>query len=114
MARGRAVGAFVARDRSDPPRALVGDPFDLALHARGGIGPYDWRVVAGSTPGLELTADEAGARLHGTPALSGTTSLRIELADHNGGRVQRDLNFDLRDRLRHTTETLPSGQHAVV
>src|SRR6185436_17672189 len=97
----------------DPQRALVGEPFDLALHVRGGIGPYDWRVLAGDIAGLELTTDGADAHLRGTPTVPGTTSLAIAATDRSDGRVERTLDIDLRDRLRINTEFLPSGQHGV-
>src|SRR6185436_13732829 len=97
----------------EPQRSLVGEPFDLALHVRGGIGPYDWHVVAGEIPGLALTADGADAHLRGTPTVPGTTSLAIEATDHNGGRLARTLDSDLRARLQITTDSLSSAQHGV-
>lgn len=97
----------------DPRRALIGEPFDLALAVRGGLPPYEWRVLSGRVPDLELSIDGDSARLHGTPIVSGQPLLQLEVADANGGRIQRDLRLDLRDQLQITTAALPSGQHGI-
>ena len=72
------------------PAALVdgsvGTNYSQQLSASGGTPPYGWSVVNGAVPGLTLTS--AGV-LAGSPTMSGTYTLTIQVKDAAGSAASR-------------------------
>jgi hypothetical protein len=60
------------------PVALVGQPFDYALQAMGGIQPYRWEAASTPPPGLSVTED---GRISGTPSRVGQWPVRVRVID---------------------------------
>lgn len=75
------------------PTAEAGIPYQLVLHARGGVNPYTWRLGQGSQlpPGLRL--HQHSGRLDGTPTTAGEYHFTLTLSDVNAppSQVQREF-----------------------
>ena len=69
------------------PQAVVGRAYEEAVHAVGGLRPYDFSLVEGKLPpGLEL---QSGA-IRGTPSATGQFTFTVQVSDANLSKtVQR-------------------------
>ena len=77
-----------------PPVARARRAYAAVLTARGGVGPYSFRIVAGRPPrGLHLLAD---GRLYGTPRRPGTVRLTVEVRDSLATTALRAVTFRVR------------------
>jgi len=59
---------------------IIGTPYNLALNAVGGTGPYTFSAITALPPGLGL----AGATLTGTPTIAGVYGITIQVIDSEG------------------------------
>jgi large repetitive protein len=77
------VAAKLTIARKPLPAAKVGRGYRVALEARGGVAPRDWRIVRGSLPaGITLDADTG--LLAGTPKRAGSFRILAAVADKLG------------------------------
>lgn len=60
--------------------AQVGVPYTLTLLASGGVTPYTWSLVSGSTLPNGLTLSPSGV-ISGTPTASGSFTFTAEVVD---------------------------------
>jgi hypothetical protein len=89
------------------PEGTRGTAYQATFGATGGTGPYTFRVSSGQLPaGLSLTP--AGS-LAGTPSAAGTSRFTIQATDSRQRNGSRDYEIVVREALRITTESLPSG-----
>ena len=93
---------------SSLPVSYVGENYRAAVGVTGGVGPYGYRVTAGTLPpGLKF----AGGAVSGTPTKSGSYTFSIQATDANlSTRVQEyTLNVDALPPLA-LKPTLPPGE----
>jgi hypothetical protein len=69
------------------PTAVVGLVYEMPLVATLGLAPYTWSVTAGELP-AGVTLSEAGV-ISGTPTTAGEATATIQVADAEGGEVER-------------------------
>ena len=75
------------------PQPSLWEPYDARPPARGGVGPYHWRLYNGSLPaGLKLTD---GGELSGTPQETGRFDFMLELRDSDNPPSQLQKKFTL-------------------
>jgi hypothetical protein len=71
------------------PQALQGLPYNGALEAAGGVGPYTWSIDSGALPdGLTMTASGI---ISGRATTSGATSFVVRLKDSLGTTSTKSL-----------------------
>jgi hypothetical protein len=70
------------------PGGVVGDRYDHALQASGGIPPYQWSATGELPPGLTLSED---GLLSGTPSAAGSWSIAVRVSDVVGASAARDI-----------------------
>ncbi|MGX9686931.1 putative Ig domain-containing protein [Deinococcus wulumuqiensis] len=90
------------------PVSYVGESYRVAVGVTGGVGPYGYRLTAGTLPpGLKFS----GGVLSGTPTKSGSYTFSIQATDANlSTRVQEyTLNVDALPPLA-LRPTLPPGE----
>ena len=63
-----------------PPAAVVGQAYSYQLTASGGVAPYVWTLLAGSTLPAGLTLSSTGL-ISGTPTASGSVSFSVVCTD---------------------------------
>src|SRR6185436_4373081 len=63
----------------------VGVAYTQTFSASGGVPPYTWSVLAGSTG--DLTLDPNTGELKGVPQNPGTLSFTVQVVDRAGGNV---------------------------
>jgi hypothetical protein len=68
-------------DSCPVPPATVGESYGQWLRANGGVAPYLFLGAANLPPGLRLSTT---GRLSGTPSLSGSYPMSVQLTDANG------------------------------
>jgi hypothetical protein len=77
------------------PTAQAGIPYQVVLHAQGGVNPYTWQLAQGShlPPGLRL--HQHSGRVDGTPTTAGEYRFTLTLSDVNAppSQVQRELTL---------------------
>jgi len=88
---------------------IVGTLYVQTFSASGGVTPYRWSILSGSTGDLKLDAN-SGA-LQGTPLTAGTLSFTIQVTDNAGTQVSHAFTVTINPpTLSITTSTaLPSG-----
>ncbi|MDP2166799.1 MAG: putative Ig domain-containing protein [Thermodesulfovibrionales bacterium] len=84
----------------------LGAIYNATLSAAGGTKPYTW-VVSGLPPGLSLVNPATGA-VYGTPTLSGSFDISVQVTDAAGRTASRSLSINISD-LQITITTLPDG-----
>jgi hypothetical protein len=89
------------------PKAEVGFPFEVALQASGGRGPYTW-----SATGLPagLTLDVANGTISGTPTAATAASVKVTVTDTVGTATSVTLDLPVADRLSVKRGALPSAK----
>ena len=93
---------------SSLPVSYVGETYNVQVGVTGGVGPYGYRLTAGTLPpGLKFT----GGALSGTPTKAGSYSFSIQATDANlSTRVQEyTMNVDALPPLA-LKPTLPPGE----
>ncbi|WP_415577423.1 Ig domain-containing protein, partial [Deinococcus radiodurans] len=93
---------------SSLPVSYVGETYNVQVGVTGGVGPYGYRLTAGTLPpGLKF----AGGALSGTPTKAGSYSFAIQATDANlSTRVQEyTMNVDALPPLA-LKPTLPPGE----
>ncbi|MFY9553741.1 MAG: Ig domain-containing protein, partial [Blastocatellia bacterium] len=71
------------------PQALQGLPYNGALEASGGLGPYTWNIETGSLPdGLTMSTD---GKISGRPSTAGATSFVVRVRDSLGTSSTKSL-----------------------
>lgn len=89
------------------PEGTRGAAYQVSFGATGGTSPYTFRVSSGQLPaGLALSS--AGV-LAGTPPAAGASRFTIQATDARQRTGSRDYEIVVREALRITTESLPSG-----
>ncbi len=74
-----AAPAALAISTTSLPNGALNTSYSVNLVATGGVGPYSWRVVAGSLPaGLSLS--NSGV-IGGVPTATGTASFTVQVTD---------------------------------
>ena len=72
--------------------ALVGQAYSQTLSASGGSGSYSWNLVT-ATPNTDLWIKCVNSALYGTPQLTETESVTIQVTDSVGNTAQANLNL---------------------
>ena len=79
---------------SNLPSGLVGTPYSEQLTADGGTLPYLWNLVSGSLPaGLQLIS--SSGTIHGTPTVTGSSTLTFEVKDATAHTAQRSVTVSV-------------------
>lgn len=91
------------------PNGAEGAPYSQTLGATGGRAPYTWSVTVGSVPpGLSLSA--ASGLISGTPAIAGSYSFIVQIADGQQQTLQKAFTLIVTGRISIVTPaTLPSA-----
>ena len=104
--QGNAAAASTALVVDTPPAlpgAKVGDPYALALVARGGTGTVTWTVATGSSlpPGLTL----GSGVISGVPSVGGSFAFTVEAKDgaSPASVTQKDLVLEVQKGLTSTS-----------
>jgi Tol biopolymer transport system component len=97
------------------PAGQVAGTYAVALDARGGQGPYVWRVGSGALPrGLAVArADDGRWQVAGVPAEGGRFSVTLVVADQVGRTASRTYGLEVMgagEPLRVVTLELPEGR----
>lgn len=105
-------GAFdvitaLAVSTSSLPEAEVGAPYDVTLQAAGGSPPYSWSSQTSLPSGLSLAT---GGMLSGTPQVSGSVVLVLEVRDSSHVTVSTDLDLLVQPPPMVAMTSLPTGQ----
>jgi large repetitive protein len=91
------VAAKLAIARKPLPAAKVGRGYRVALKARGGVAPRDWRIVRGSIPaGVGL--DRNAGLLMGTPTRAGSFRILVMVTDKLGATSTATFVFKVKPR----------------
>ena len=80
----RETGPFLPMGLEDIslPDGELGEAYDEQLTAKGGVGIYDWRIVAGNLPdGLSLNS--FNGQISGIPIMAGTFSIDLIVKDYD-------------------------------
>ncbi len=85
---------------------IVGSDYSLTLEAAGGTSPFAWTVV-GLPAGLSFDGVDT---ITGLPTASGTSSVTVEVTDHNGKTDSKSLNLIVVDPMEILTTALDDGQ----
>ena len=72
--------------------AIVGQAYANTLSASGGTGSYSWNIVT-CTPNTDLWLQCANSALYGTPQLTETASVTIQVTDSVGNTAQANFNL---------------------
>ena len=88
--------------------AIEGQGYGQQLEAVGGSGGYSWVLDAGSLP-TGLTLSPTGM-ISGTPAVPGTSNLRVRATDSGGRSGTADLSMLVVQALAVHTWTLPDAE----
>lgn len=71
------------------PQGLQGIPYNAALEASGGIGPYTWKIDSGILPdGLSITSN---GTISGQPTTAGSTAFVVSVKDSVGTSSTKSL-----------------------
>jgi uncharacterized protein (TIGR03437 family) len=91
------------------PNAAIGQPYNAALVATGGISPYTFTLESGQLPaGLQLSA--AGV-IAGTATTAGIATFTVRVTDAASAVALQTLSISvLASSLRITTTALPNGR----
>jgi hypothetical protein len=108
---GQAVSISTA---SPLTTGVAGRAYSQTLTATGGVPPYTWSVVTGSSlpAGLNLTA---GGTITGTPTTAGTSNFTIRVADSSAPAqgFQKAFALTIVPALAVTTSSLPPASTGV-
>lgn len=69
----------------------LGIPYSQPFSASGGVPPYTWSILSGSTGGLSL--DSAAGALGGKPAIAGTFDFTLQVSDAAGATTSRSFSL---------------------
>ena len=77
------------------PNAQAGIPYQATLQAQGGVNPYTWQLVRGSTLPRGLRLHQQTGLITGTPTSAGEYHFKMVLSDVNAPptRVQREFTL---------------------
>ncbi len=107
------VSPAVAITKVSLANGFAGVPYVDTLTATGGSYPYHWAVKTGTLP-AGLTLDSSSGQIKGTPTVSGTFPLTIQVTDYAGGADSKAFTITIGAGLVITTLSLPDavlGQH---
>jgi alpha-tubulin suppressor-like RCC1 family protein len=90
-------GWFATNPALTPPNAgvvpgVVGQSYDFAIAAPGGLAPLTWSVISGALP-AGLTLDTSNGALTGTPTTAGPSTVKIGIADSSNETAQQSFTF---------------------
>ena len=87
----------------------VGSLYSQTFTANGGVKPYQWSIISGSTGDLKL--DASSGTLQGTPQTAGTLTFTVQVADNAGSRVAGAFSIVIHPPTLTivTAAALPSG-----
>jgi hypothetical protein len=90
------------------PPATVGQSYNVALQASGGVAPYTWAFTGQLPPGITFATTGV---LLGTPTSGGTYNFTVIVTDSRQGSASRAVSLNVLggSRLAVTTTALPSG-----
>jgi hypothetical protein len=71
---------------------IVGTAYAQSFAATGGVPPYSWSIVSGSTPS-GLLLDPATGILQGTPQSTGTYNFTVQVTDKTGATVPQTYSI---------------------
>jgi large repetitive protein len=86
----------------------VGSPFAAQVQAQGGVPPHSFRVASGALP-PGVTMNSSGA-LSGTPSVSGTYTLSVEVTDSATGVASKSYTIVVYNPLTLSPSSLPAGK----
>ena len=103
------IAGVVQVTTSSLPNGTVTVPYNAALAASGGVGPYTWSIAGGALP-AGLTLSSAGA-ITGTPTAAGTSNFTVQATDSESPGVSATANLSITvvNPLQITTASLPNG-----
>jgi hypothetical protein len=93
------------------PDGTVGQPYNVALVADGGVAPYTWTLTSGSLPPGMNPLSSAGV-VSGTPTSTGHYSFTVKATDAQSNSASANLSITVNasaGTLTITTTTLPIG-----
>jgi hypothetical protein len=79
----------VLRTESPLPVAVVGQFYQVALVAEGGVQPYSWKVLSGSLP-AGLALDPSSGAISGTATVHGSNSFTVQVTDTGGKSATKE------------------------
>lgn len=98
------------------PDGVEGQTYGTGVTSEGGRAPFTWSIINGSIP-PGVVFNPATGNFDGTPTISGSYSLTVEVVDATGASSRRSYTFEVRppgvNRLQITTATLPNGNAGV-
>jgi len=100
--------AFSLGSYNQPVRAILNDPFELALVARNGDGDYDWLLTGGALP-AGLTLDPTTGLVTGTPTAPGEFTFAVQLTDGGGRSTESIYTIAVTAPLAITTAEIPAA-----
>jgi hypothetical protein len=114
------INAPLAITTTTLPGGTVGSPYNGAVNATGGVGPYTWKLVSGSLPNPLSFNFGTGNSLSitGTPSTAGTSTFTVSITDSeptpvtvNSGTLS--ITISALPPLTITTTSLPAGSSGV-
>lgn len=93
------------------PNGNVGTAYNATLAATGGTGPYTWSLAPGSPQLPANLSLSSGGVISGTPNVTGTTNLIVQVTDNVGTVVTRNLPLTISGAALSisTASPLPNG-----
>jgi len=88
---------------------IVGQSYNQALHANGGIGALTWSISAGSLP-AGLILDPTAGTISGTPTSAGTFNFTVTVRDTLNQPDTKNLSIAVSAPLTITTTSLPGAK----
>lgn len=94
------------------PDGKIGETYQVALKAEGGVAPYAWTLTDGALPaGLEL---QGSGLLAGQPEDEGSFAILVQVEDKAGATAQKEFTFTVfaaaAELLITTGSPLPAGE----
>ncbi len=94
------------------PTGVVGTAYSQTLQAAGGIGPYTWSLISGSSnlAPLGLSFNPTTATVSGsTPVAGGPASFTVQVSDSDGNQIQSTFSVTVNASLAVSISSLPAA-----
>jgi hypothetical protein len=90
------VNASLTITTTSVPNGSVGTSYSATVNAAGGVQPYSWSVISGSTPpGLNFNSNNNSMNITGTPTTTGTYTFTLQVTDNENTPVSVSSSFTI-------------------